>query len=147
MSELVNSVRIRRAQYSDLEGIWSLVASFAVSYAPQRQHFDATFGAVIDHRSMLAACATDGGRVIGYLLANQHPTFFANGPVAWVEELMVDEDHRGCGVGRKLMRYAEVWAQEAGAVYIALATRRAVGFYTRLDYEESATFFRKQLGM
>ena len=44
------------------------------------------------------------------------------------------------------MDAAERWAEDAGAAYVALATRRAAGFYARLGFEESATFFRKRLG-
>ncbi|GGN23470.1 hypothetical protein GCM10011609_76320 [Lentzea pudingi] len=76
---------------------------------------------------------------MGYLLANNHLTFLANGPVAWVEELMV-ESHRRSGAGRELMGYAENWASESGAAYLALASRRAGPFYLALGYEDSAVF-------
>jgi hypothetical protein len=35
---------------------------------------------------------------------------------------------------------------DAAAVWSFVGTRRAAGFYARLGYEESATFFRKLLG-
>ncbi|GAA5158967.1 GNAT family N-acetyltransferase [Amycolatopsis dongchuanensis] len=125
--------------------MWELVTKFAVSYIPDRTRFDAAFARVTQHDDMLAATAIDGERFIGYLLANRHPTFFANGPVVWVEEVMVEEGQRGRGAGRELMRFAEAWAEESGAAYIALATRRAAGFYTALGYAESAAFFRKKM--
>ena len=84
-----------------------------------------------------------GGEIVGYLLASTHVTFLANGPVGWVEELMVDQEARGSGVGRALMESAEQWAQDAGAAYLSLATRRAPAFYAALDYDESAVFFKK----
>ena len=56
---------------------------------------------------------------------------------------MVRADHRGAGVGRALMAAAEDWARERGAAYVALATRRAADFYPALDFEESATYFKK----
>ena len=43
------------------------------------------------------------------------------------------------------MGAAQAWASGSGAAYVALATRRAAAFYTALDYEESAVFFRKPL--
>jgi GNAT superfamily N-acetyltransferase len=81
--------------------------------------------------------------VLGYLLAFSHPTFLANGPVVWVEEVMVAEQARHTGIGRRLMATAENWSASRGAAYVALATRRAAGFYVALGYTESATFFRK----
>ncbi|MDQ0635950.1 GNAT superfamily N-acetyltransferase [Arthrobacter pascens] len=43
------------------------------------------------------------GSVVGYLLAHCRATFLANGPVAWVEEIMVAERARRNGVGQALM--------------------------------------------
>lgn len=74
-----------------------------------------------------------------------HLTFLANGPVAWVEEVMVEAQMRQSGIGRHLMDRAESWAQSRGAAYIALASRRAGDFYLALGYEDSATFFKKTL--
>jgi GNAT superfamily N-acetyltransferase len=72
-----------------------------------------------------------------------HLTFYANGPVAWVEEIVVrDHDRRG-GLGRALMNAFEQWAFDRRCALIALATRRAAPFYRALGYEESATYLRK----
>lgn len=58
---------------------------------------------------------------------------------------MVDEGHRRSGVSRELMGYAENWARESGAAYLALTSRRAGPFYLALGYEDSAVFFKKTL--
>ena len=72
-------------------------------------------------------------------------TFFANGKVAWVEEIMVGSSRRKAGVGRALMTAFEEWSANRGAKLVALATRRAAEFYRALGYEESAIYFRKLL--
>jgi GNAT superfamily N-acetyltransferase len=56
---------------------------------------------------------------------------------------MVDELHRGLGIGRALMSKAEEWATSMGGVYISLASRRAGAFYLALGYGESATYYKK----
>jgi len=40
------------------------------------------------------------------------------------------------------VRAAERWAHDAGARYVSLASRRAGGFYERLGYAPSATFYK-----
>ncbi len=45
-----------------------------------------------------------------------------------------------------LMGEFERRAADRGSKLIALATRRAAGFYTSLGYEPSATYFRRVLG-
>jgi GNAT superfamily N-acetyltransferase len=141
----LTTFEVRPARDRDRDAVWVLAQQFAVSYQPDREHFDAAFSAVLSDDNMIALVAVGDGRTAGYLLANHHHTFFANAPVAWVEEVMVAESDRGVGVGRVLMERAEAWAKEAGAAYVALATRRAGEFYGALGYEESAAFFRKRL--
>jgi GNAT superfamily N-acetyltransferase len=80
-----------------------------------------------------------------YLLGFLHDTFYANGPVGWVEELMVNSTYRRRGGGRMLMVEFERWVSGRGGRIVALATRRASEFYQAVGYEESATYLRKVL--
>ncbi len=136
---------VRAARPDDADQVWPLARDFATSFTPQRDAFDATWRDLREAPGALVAVAESAGRVVGYLLAHRHLTFLANGPVAWVEEVTVAETHRRSGVGGELVRFAERWAQEHGAAYVALASRRAGPFYTALGYDDSATFFKKPL--
>jgi predicted N-acetyltransferase YhbS len=91
---------IRPAQPGDADQVWPLARDFATSFAPERGAFDVTWQRLGEAPGTLVAVAESGRKVVGYLLANCHLTFLANGPVAWVEEVMVDEGHRRSGVGR-----------------------------------------------
>ena len=55
--------------------------------------------------SLLVATIDDD--VVGYILVSVHATLYANGPVVWIEELMVRDTDRHRGVGRNLVRAAE----------------------------------------
>ena len=85
------------------------------------------------------------GQLVGYILGFVHDTFYANGPVAWVEEIMVHSEHRRTGLGGRLMDSFESWCKSRGAILSALATRRASKFYEAIGYEESATYYRRLL--
>lgn len=89
--------------------------------------------------------ACDSGRVVGYVIGFAPYTFYANGRVSWVEEIMVSEDVRQHDVGRQLMKRFEQWARSRDSKLVALATRRAAPFYKGIGYDESATYFRKVL--
>ncbi|GLY58963.1 MAG: GNAT family N-acetyltransferase [Cellulosimicrobium funkei] len=136
---------VRPAQPGDADQVWPLARDFATSFTPERAAFDRTWQSLAETPGTLVVVAEAGSRVVGYLLASCHLTFLANGPVAWVEEVMVHEAHRRSGVGRELMGCTEDWAREQGAAYLALASRRAGSFYRALGYEDSAVFFRKNL--
>jgi GNAT superfamily N-acetyltransferase len=139
------SVVIRPARLEDGERVWPLAQAFATSFTPERSAFDATWKQLVDIPDTLLVAETAEGAIVDYLLGNSHLTFLANGPVAWVEEVMVDANLRKSGIGRLLMEQAERWAESTGAAYLALASRRAGPFYLALGYEDSAVFFKKTL--
>ncbi|WP_427891685.1 GNAT family N-acetyltransferase [Kribbella sp. GL6] len=139
-------VHARPARLDDSSHVWPLVHEFATSFDAEREAFDVAWPQLVDVPDTLVLVAeTAAGKVVGYLLANSHLAFHANGRIAWVEEITVDARRRHSGVGRLLMEHAERWARSVGAAYIALATRRAAPFYLALDYEESAVYFKKPL--
>jgi GNAT superfamily N-acetyltransferase len=139
------SVQLRRAEAADEQAVLGLARRFVTSFELSERAFRASFAELLASRDALLLVAADGEQVLGYCLAFDHPTFYANGRVAWVEEITVREDRRGQGIGRILMDGAEACARQRGATLLALATRRAAAFYGALGYEESATYFRKLL--
>jgi GNAT superfamily N-acetyltransferase len=139
------SILIREANSDDRAAVFELVRQFSVSFVPTRTDFDSSFARLRDNKDAWMGVAEVDGQVLGYCLGFGHDTCFANGPVAWVEEIMVRPDHRKRGVGRALMNAFEHHARLRGARLVALATRRAAGFYAALGYHESASYFRKLL--
>jgi len=144
-SEDVMDINIVTVTAEDIDALLRLVEQFATSFKPERNAFDASLQQLLQDDSAWLALAKDGNRVLGYLLGFDHYAFYANGRVAWVEEMMVEETMRRHGVGRRLMAAFEGWAVSRNAKLIGLATRRAASFYLALGYEESAVFFRKLL--
>lgn len=138
-------LQIREMSAHDHDAVFELVKRFATSFSAERAAFDASAARLPADPGGLVLVAELDGEVVGYCLGFVHDTFFANGPVAWVEEIMVAEAARRQGTGRVLMEAFEAWAAGRGARLVALATRRAAAFYTALGYEESATYFRKLL--
>lgn len=129
----------------DVEAVFSLALELTTSFPVEELLFRASFHQIVSDDHALLLVATQGVEVVGYCLGFEHVTFFANGRVAWVEEIMVKSASRKRGVGRALMTAFESWAADRGAKLVALATRRAAQFYRALGYEESATYFRKLL--
>jgi GNAT superfamily N-acetyltransferase len=138
-------LEIRSASPADSNAVAGLAGELAQSFPFSREKFDVSYPALIDADDTCLLVAVSGGRVIGYLLGFAHGTFYANGPVGWVEELFVLSAHRAHGVGRALMDAFEQWAKSHGCALVALATRRAKRFYLAIGYAESATYLRKSL--
>jgi GNAT superfamily N-acetyltransferase len=142
-------IGVRPARLSDRDQVWPLARDLATSYVVERPAFGRSFALLLADANALVLVAERPGApeygVVGYLLATSHPAFHANGPVVWVEEVMVAAGARAAGVGRQLMAAAEDWAHDRGARYVALATRRAAPFYQALGYQDSAVYFKKSI--
>ncbi|MBT2230500.1 GNAT family N-acetyltransferase [Nonomuraea sp. NEAU-A123] len=140
-----DDLHIRRAEKTDADELFALAREFGLTFRPERKAFDAALPQLLRDDDVMLIAAVVGGRVQGYLLGFVHLTLFANGPVAWVEEAMVQSGSRRQGIGRALLVEFEAWARAREAGYVAMATRRAPEFYHALGYEASATMFRKVL--
>ncbi|MEU4228473.1 GNAT family N-acetyltransferase [Nonomuraea sp. NPDC026600] len=140
-----DDLHIRRAEKADADELFALAREFGLTFRPERKAFDAALPQLLRDDDVMLIAAVVGGRVQGYLLGFVHLTLFANGPVAWVEEAMVQSGSRRQGIGRALLVEFEAWARTREAGYVAMATRRAPEFYHALGYEASATMFRKVL--
>ncbi|HEY0794034.1 MAG TPA: GNAT family N-acetyltransferase [Chthoniobacterales bacterium] len=134
-------IRIRSCLREDEKAVFALARDFATSFPVDPASFSESFPHVLSSSGMCLAVAQSSDAIIGYVLGTAHPTFYASGPVAWVEEIMVKECLRKKGVGKLLMEHFEVWAKSKGCRLVALATRRAAEFYKNLVYTESAVYF------
>jgi len=137
------NVKIRKATAEDSDSIFSLVENFATSFTPERDALDHSLEQLLSDASVLMNVALLENEIVGYCLAFDHYTLYANGRVTWVEEIMTRDDLRKKGIGCELMTSVEVWAASRNSKLIGLATRRAAPFYSAIGYEDSATFFRK----
>jgi GNAT superfamily N-acetyltransferase len=138
-------VTIRAALLDDAEALYPLAKAFATSFDVDATAFSGAISSLISDPAVCLLVAEKGHQIVGYLLGFAHDTFFANGEVGWVEELMVAEDLRRQRVGGDLLASFERWGRERGAKLVALATRRADAFYIAMGYEASATYFRRTL--
>jgi len=136
---------IRKAQPDDCEALLAMAADLAISFVVDPAIFRDSFAACLSDDSLLVLLAEVDSEPVGYLLGFDHITFFANGPVAQVEELYVAPNHRCEGVGVSLMRGFEKWAGSRGSIQAVVCTHRSPGFYSAIGYEETAIRFRKRL--
>jgi GNAT superfamily N-acetyltransferase len=138
-------IQIRPARAADAEAVALLAGELAQSFAFSRTSFDLSYPQLLSAQDACLLLAASGDQCLGYLLGFRHLTFYANGPVAWAEEVLVRSEHRSRGIGRALMTEFEHWAARQDCALVALATRRAAPFYRALGYADSATYFRKML--
>ena len=145
MVERQFAIYIRKATKDDADALFGLAKEIATSFVPERAAFEIALAEIISTDGANLSVAEVNGEIIGYCLGFDHYVFYANGRIAWVEEIAVKESARRRGVGKVLMENFEEWSSKRGNRLVALATRRATSFYKSVGYEESATYFRKLL--
>lgn len=136
---------IKPAVYGDKDKVFELAKVLATSYVVELAAFTRSFERVLADDKALLLVAKQDGKSIGYCLGTLHTAFYANGDIAWLEELYVLPEFRRTGVGEKLVNAFENWSQQHEAKLTTLATRRAEAFYLAIGYEQSAHYFKKQL--
>jgi ribosomal protein S18 acetylase RimI-like enzyme len=109
----------------------------------------AVFGKALDSESRVCLCAVVGERVIGFGSLTIKNSLWQTGPLAHVDELVVDSACRGGGVGTRLLKELVGLAQRRGCRRIemdsALHRDAAHRFYKRHGFENRACVFSKRL--
>jgi GNAT superfamily N-acetyltransferase len=137
---------VRDAQAADAEPIAGLLAQ--LGYPTQASAVEARLEnlAIVGDRVVLAEL--DGGAV-GLAHLQVTPAIEHQRPVARIAALVVDEQHRGRGIGRALVDELETEARQRGCGLLFLTTseRRddAHAFYEQLGFEQSGRRYGRTL--
>ena len=136
---------IRAARLADADGVYALLEQLEPAYSPDRVAFDTNFPLLLDDTSttVLLVAEDAAGSVIGYALTTITPLLHANGSSAQLQELVVDDAHRGEGVGTAIVEEVERFCRERSVRQITVASRRSADFYERIGYRSSADFLKR----
>ena len=88
------------------------------SVLPEKEYFK---GILKSERTHLFLAELDNKEIAGMLTVCAYDV--PSGTKMWIEDVVVDESHRGKGYGKALMEYALDYAKSKGAVTIDLTSR------------------------
>jgi GNAT superfamily N-acetyltransferase len=81
------------------------------------------------------------GKVVGMCSAQLLISTAQGTPAALVEDMVISENHRRKGIGRRLMQAIETWARSRGATRLQLLTDQtnaaAFNFYQRMGWRST----------
>jgi GNAT superfamily N-acetyltransferase len=136
---------IRPGRSGDSERVFALLKQLASSYAPDRAAFDESFEFLVTNTdtSLLLVAEDATGHVLGYALTTVTPLLYTNGRSAQLQELVVDDAHRGTGIGTALIEEIERVCRETQVKQLTVPSRRSADFYERLGYRSTADFLKR----
>jgi GNAT superfamily N-acetyltransferase len=137
------TVHIRNARRPDMDAMVSLLgalfsmeADFSIDKTLQRRGLKLMLDGCLKHRCIKVAEVQ--GQVIGMCTAQTLISTAEGGIVALVEDVVVDSQYRGRGIGRKLMESIEDWARSRGSTRMQLLADRtnfsALDFYDKIGW-------------
>ncbi len=139
---------VRRAASSDRDDLARLSTQLGYPMTPEEA--SARLSEIAGHPDHALFVADAGGLLAGWLQVSL-PRIFESPRQAEIAGLVVDEEHRGRGIGPALLRRAEAWARERGCAVLRVRSNvvreRAHGFYRREGFGEIKTqrVFEKRL--
>ncbi len=146
-------VAIRRGETRDSEAVYLLARQFVQDERPtNRDEFEVAFANTVRPRenetNVLYVAVSDAGgaedgTVVGYSLMTVSRLLHTPGLTAHLQEIVVEPGDRNAGIGSRLVQANELYCQARGVRQLTMATSLAGGFYTRLGYTDSATFYKK----
>jgi diamine N-acetyltransferase len=137
-------LRTQPATRADLESILLLMRRLQQA-DPWEQPFDevivrANLEELLQNAAYGAAhLVWDGPRPVAYLVVCFDFSLEYRGKGAWIDELFVEDDYRGQGIGSQLLDLAEDFARQQGARTLHLEVNhgnRAIELYRRRGFED-----------
>ena len=145
MTPITVGLKVRAARASDADAVFGLLGQLSQSYAPERDAFDVTFASFVadDSYASLLVAEDAEGVVRGYALTTVTRLLYTNGHSAQLQELVVDAEVHGQGIGSALLEATENECKSHGVRQLTVPSRRAAGFYERLGYRSTADFLKR----
>lgn len=145
------SITIRRGQFEDASVLFELALQYQTNRERiGRDEFGVAFDNVLRKRTEetnVLFVAEDDGKVVGYSLMTVSRLLHAPGLTAHLQEIVVDSDSRGDGVGDRLMQANEHYCMGRGVRQLSASTSRIGSFYNHRGFEAMGEHYRKLLDL
>jgi GNAT superfamily N-acetyltransferase len=137
-----NEVKIRSARPGDigemvalLKLLFTIEADFRIDPGRQERGLSLLLGSP---RAVVLAAEAQG-RVVGMVTGQMVISTSEGAPSLWAEDLVVNPDWQGQGIGRRLMAEVAEWAAKHGATRLQLlvdqGNHTGQAFHQRIGYE------------
>lgn len=145
------SIIIRRGRTDDASALFALALQFQTGREPiGRDEFDVALDNVLRHRDQetnVLFVAERSNTVVGYSLMTVSRLLHAPGLTAHLQEIVVDLESRGAGVGDRLMQANEHYCMGRGVRQLSASTARMGSFYNHRGFEPVGEHYRKVLDL
>jgi GNAT superfamily N-acetyltransferase len=144
-----NTIDISEATLNDFEGIFKLLSQLWPDRELNRNTLLSIFSASIDSPDYFYICAIRDGRIIGFCSLIIRISFWQEGLIGHINQLIIDESCRQIGISAELLDAAIAAAKNEGCKRIELDSafhrQNAHRFYENAGLTMRAYLFSKEL--
>jgi GNAT superfamily N-acetyltransferase len=142
---MTESLVIRKAKTWDLPslvGLLQLLFNIEADFSPEPEKQEQGLKMLLadKQRSCIMVVEIDD-RIVGMCTAQLVVSTAEGAFSGWIEDLVLDENYRGCGIGHHLLQTVENWCFKHGATRIQLLADRentpALQFYAKQGWHET----------
>ncbi len=145
------TISIRRGRTEDASALFALARQYQTGReAIGRDEFLVAYDNVLRHRDQetnILFVAEQDGVIAGYSLLTVSRLLHAPGLTAHLQEIVVDADTRGNGIGDRLMQANEHYCMGRGVRQLSASTARIGSFYNHRGFEPVGEHYRKVLDL
>lgn len=141
--------RIRKCTAADFENVVALLGQLWPGTPLDLGALRSTFERSLASSCQLYLCAESGQKLVGFGSLIMKSTLWNVASVGYVDEMVVDEDHRRRGIGSQILDHLTTWARDHGCNRIELDSafhrKEAHVFYERRGFQSYAYLYSKSL--
>ena len=140
----IAAIRIDDAAESDIPQLVALLATLfgiEADFRPDTAAQECGLRLLLaqPEHGVIKVARNDGGLAVGMVSAQLVISTAQGAPSAWVEDMVIREDYRNAGIGRRLMEALLAWCKAHGATRAQLLVDTenvpALGYYQHLGWE------------
>jgi glucosamine-phosphate N-acetyltransferase len=142
-------MKIRSCVANDFDRIYELLLQLWPGSPIQKDPLKKTFLRALKSKLNYYLCAVERDVVVGFCTMNMRESLWQQGWLAHIDEIVVDENHRGQGIGEALLEKAAAYAKKKGCTRVELDSafhrKAAHRFYQQRRFEKRAYIFSKKI--
>jgi ribosomal protein S18 acetylase RimI-like enzyme len=140
---------IRMCRRSDFEGVLRLLQQLWPDQELDSGALRKVFEQGMQSKSQVYLCAEKEDDVIGFVSLTVKNNLWQAADLGHIDELVVDEKHRGSGLGTQILTEIVAQAKQRGCVRVELESafhrKKAHAFYERQGFENRGYLFSKPI--
>ena len=144
-----NSILIRNSTPEDLDAVFSLLQQLWPNRQLNKELLGQAFLNSFDIEGHIIRLACNGNEVVGLCALSIRNNLYAQGLLANIDELVIDEKYRGKGIGKLMLDDVTLIASKNNCAFLELESAfhrvDAHRFYEKEGFEKTGFFISKKL--